>query len=249
EMLADWANHKYDAGFTVEQLQQTQPQDIYKNLLVLSERWCVGGRLEEYVREKLGTNPTVKKGIDLCAERFDTKLVPDDFEGESGVKIVDCVIRTGMKFLGREMTELERFVLLQIFDSSWKDHLLSMDHLKGSIGLRGFAEQDPKVAYKREGGNLFDDMFAGIREKVTDMIFKVRLTADTRMQSVYQVSTQVHEQLQGYDYLAQEMADQQAAARPEQKVAQITRDIPKVGRNDPCPCGSGKKYKKCCGRE
>ena len=124
----------------------------------------------------------------------------------------------------------------------------SMDHLKGSIGLRGFAEQDPKVAYKREGGNLFDDMFAGIREKVTDMIFKVRLTADTQMQSVYQVSGQVHEQLQGYDYLARDMADQQAAARPEQKVAQITRDIPKVGRNDPCPCGSGKKYKKCCGR-
>jgi preprotein translocase subunit SecA len=245
KMLADWANHKYDAEFTVEQLQQTQPPDIYKNLLELSERWCVGGRLEEYTREKLGTNPTVETAIDLCAKRFDTELRPDDFENKD---VTDCVVSTGMKFLGREMTELERFVLLQIFDSSWKDHLLSMDHLKGSIGLRGFAEQDPKVAYKREGGNLFEDMFAGIREKVTDMIFKVRLTADTQMQSVYQVSGQVHEQLQGYDYLAQDMADQQAAAHPEQKVAQITRDIPKVGRNDPCPCGSGKKYKKCCGR-
>ncbi|MCK5114537.1 MAG: SEC-C domain-containing protein, partial [Phycisphaerae bacterium] len=246
KMLADWANHKYDAGLTVEDLQQTQPPDIYKNLLELSEQWSAGGKLEQYVREKLGSNPTVAAGIELCASRFDTELTPEDFGDQD---VADCVIRTGMNFLGREMTELERFVLLQIFDSSWKDHLLSMDHLKGSIGLRGFAEQDPKVAYKREGGNLFDDMFASIREKVTDMIFKVRLTADTQMQSVYQVSGQVHEQLQGYDYLAQDMADQQAAAKPEQKVAQITREIAKVGRNDPCPCGSGKKYKKCCGKE
>ena len=147
------------------------------------------------------------------------------------------------------MTELERYVLLNIFDGSWKDHLLNMDHLKGSIGLRGFAEQDPKVAYKREGGRLFDEMFSGIREKVTDMIFKVRLRAGTQMESVYQVTDQVHEQLQGYDHLTQQMTAQQEQAALEQpKVETIRRDTEKVGRNDPCPCGSGKKYKKCCGR-
>jgi preprotein translocase subunit SecA len=138
-------------------------------------------------------------------------------------------------------------VLLQIFDFSWKDHLLAMDHLRGSIHLRGYAEQDPKVAFKREGGRLFEEMFANIREKVADMIFKVRLSAEARMKDVYQVSSMVHEQLQGYDHLARNMADQQAAAEP-QKVETIVRDIPKVGRNDPCPCGSGKKYKKCCGK-
>ncbi len=146
------------------------------------------------------------------------------------------------------MTELERFVLLQIYDSSWKDHLLGMDHLKGSIGLRGYAEQDPKVAYKHEGGKLFDDMFANIRDKVTEMIFKVKLAAGAEVQNVYQVSSQVHEQLQGYDHLSRDMADQQAAAAP-QKVKQIVREQIRVGRNDPCPCGSGKKFKKCCGKE
>jgi len=145
------------------------------------------------------------------------------------------------------MTELERFVLLQIYDSSWKDHLLAMDHLKSGIGLRGFAEQDPRVAYKREGAGLFDEMLRNVREKVTDMIFKVRLAAGEEMASVYEVSSMVHEQLQGYDHLARDMADQAAAAGP-QKVQTIRRDLPKVGRNDPCPCGSGKKYKKCCGK-
>ena len=144
------------------------------------------------------------------------------------------------------MTELERFVLLQIYDSSWKDHLLAMDHLKSGIGLRGFAEQDPKVAYKREGARLFQEMLAGVREKVTGMIFKVRLTAGAQMVNVYQISDMVHEKLSAYDQAAQTM-DQARQAGPLERTKPITRGVPKVGRNDPCPCGSGKKYKKCCG--
>ena len=146
------------------------------------------------------------------------------------------------------MTEVERFVLLQIYDTSWKDHLLGMDHLKSAIGLRSFAEQDPRVAYKTEGSRLFREMLSAVREKVTDMVFKVRLTAGAELSNVYEISGTVHEQLSGYDHLAQEMADRQAAAAPR-KIEQIIRNAPKVGRNDPCPCGSGKKFKKCCGRE
>ncbi|MCY2928453.1 MAG: SEC-C metal-binding domain-containing protein [Planctomycetota bacterium] len=157
------------------------------------------------------------------------------------------VIAAGREFLRREMTELERYILLQIYDSSWKDHLLAMDHLKSGIGLRGYAEQDPRVAYKREGSRQFREMLSGVQEKVTDMIFKVRLTAQTQMSSVYQISNMVHEQLSGYDHLARDMADQQAAAGP-QRVETIVREAPRVGRNDPCPCGSGKKYKKCHGK-
>jgi preprotein translocase subunit SecA len=123
-----------------------------------------------------------------------------------------------------------------------------MDNLKGSIHLRGYAEQDPKVAFKREGSRMFDDMLAGIRERVTDMIFKVRLASTAEMESVYQISNQVHEQLQGYDHLTQDMAAQQEAAA-QQVIKPIINDMQKVGRNAPCPCGSGKKYKKCCGQD
>jgi len=256
DSLAKWANHKYEAGLTGEQLQAMDIADVHKMLLGLSEQWFNGDKLHECIRRTVGDQPSVADAVKFAADRFHAELTDDTFfgEGENGqllpagqADVFERLVQIGRSFLRREMTELERFVLLQIFDSSWKDHLLGMDHLKGSIGLRGFAEQDPKVAYKREGSRMFDEMFSGIREKVADMIFKVRLTAGAQMESVYQVSGAVHEQLQGYDHLAQEMADQQAAAEPK-KVETIVRSEAKVGRNDPCPCGSGRKFKKCCGR-
>ena len=242
--LAEWAHRKYRADLTVEKLRAMSAREIYDHLVSLSERWHGDGRLEECVRGALGSAPEVPAAIEFARERFDTELSEDDFDGD----VVGPVMAAGRKFLRREMTELERFVLLQIYDSSWKDHLLAMDHLKSGIGLRSYAEQDPRVAYKREGARLFRGMFAGVRDKVTEMVFKVRLTAGTEMSSVYQISNVVHEQLQGYDHLARDMADQQAASDPR-RIETIKRNQPKVGRNDPCPCGSGKKYKRCCGRK
>jgi preprotein translocase subunit SecA len=89
-----------------------------------------------------------------------------------------------------------------------------MDHLRGGIGLRGFAERDPKVAFKLEGTKLFEEMIVGVREKVTDMVFKVRLRAGERMTSAYRVSQMVHEQLSGYDHLTQGI-DMAAASQPK----------------------------------
>jgi len=241
--LADWANRKYEAGIDKEEFRDAKGEDIFRRLVALSEEWLAGGRLEQYVRERIGSDPTADRGIALAAERFDTPLTPGDFNGD----VAGRVIHAGRRFLRREMTELERFILLQIYDVSWKDHLLAMDHLKSGIGLRGYAEQDPRVAYKREGSRQFREMLSGVQEKVTDMIFKVRLGGQMQMSSVYQISSMVHEQLSGYDHLARDMADQQAAAQPH-KIETIIRNLPRVGRNDPCPCGSGKKFKKCCGK-
>ena len=241
--LADWANRKFDAGLSGETLREMRPDEIRGRLIELSEAWCGGEQLEGLIRRELGTAPSMDAAIEMADTRFDTDLTAEDFDSDVMGKLVEV----GRHFLRREMTELERFVLLQIYDSSWKDHLLAMDHLKSGIGLRGYAEQDPRVAYKREGARLFQGMLSGVRDKITDMIFKVRLTAGAEMANVYEISGMVHEQLQGYDHLARDMADQQAAAAPR-KIETIIRDKPKVGRNDPCPCGSGKKYKKCCGK-
>ena len=241
--LVDWANRKYDAGLAVEDLRDKKPGEIRQRLVALSEGHFAGGLLEQRIREQLGAEPTPEAAEEFAAKQFDTQLPAEGLDGDAFGRLVDA----GREFLRREMTELERFVLLQIYDTSWKDHLLAMDHLKSGIGLRGFAEQDPRVAYKREGANLFQEMLTGVREKITDMIFKVRLTAGEEMASVYEVSNLVHEQLQGYDHLARDMADQAAATAP-MKAQTIRRDVPRVGRNDPCPCGSGKKYKKCCGK-
>jgi len=241
--LVTWANGKFQMGLTVDELQNARMEDIRARLLGESRRWLAEGGLEEVVRSGLGSAPQVKPAIEFARARFDTDIKASDLDGD----VIAKVIEAGRNFLRREMTELERFVLLQIYDTSWKDHLLGMDHLKSSIGLRSFAEQDPRVAYKREGSRLFQEMLAGVREKVTDIIFKVRPGAGMEMASVYQISSMVHEQLTGYDHLARDMADQAAAAQP-QRVATIVRDVPRVGRNDPCPCGSGKKFKRCCGK-
>ena len=241
--LAEWANRKFSAGIDSQEFRDAKPQDIHDRLVKLSAEWATGGRLEHDIRTAVGSSPSVERAVEFARQRFDTELKAEDFDGD----VTGVLLDAGRRFLRREMTELERYVLLQIYDSSWKDHLLAMDHLKSGIGLRGYAEQDPRVAYKRDGSRLFQEMLSGVREKITDMIFKVRLAGGAELASVYEISSMVHEQLSGYDHLARDMADQQAAAAPR-KIETIVRDTRKVGRNEPCPCGSGKKYKKCCGR-
>jgi preprotein translocase subunit SecA len=240
--LVAWANRKYDARLSVDDFRDRKVEEIKGRLLELSREWSDDGRLERAVEEGLGTARTVAAAIEFAENRFDTRLKAEDFDSD----IVGRLVEAGRAFLRREMTELERYVLLQIYDTAWIDHLLAMDHLKSGIGLRSYAEQDPRVAYKREGARLYQEMHAAVCDRVTDMIFKVRLTAGTELRSSYRINNVVHEQLAGYDRFTRE-ADQQAAAMP-QKVATIVREVPRVGRNDLCPCGSGKKYKKCCGK-
>jgi preprotein translocase subunit SecA len=164
--------------------------------------------------------------------------------------------RIAKAHLRRELTDLEQFVLIQIFDNTWKDHLYAMDMLKGSIGLQQFAEQDPRVLFKKEGYEFFQQMMISIRDKVTDLIFRARVMGQTQTRSNYRETAAVHESAGGYGVTENLAATASAVEtrRPsgegeEQPTATktIVREQPKVGRNDPCPCGSGKKYKKCCG--
>ena len=157
----------------------------------------------------------------------------------------DVLLASGRAMLRHELTQLERHVLLQILDHAWKDHLYSMDQLKDSVGLRGFAERDPRIEYKREGTYMFQRMTATIRDRVTDVAFKARLTSNAELRSVWQVQQAVHQEASGMDEEQRQAGLQQQGegARPQT----IKRSKPKVRPNDPCPCGSGKKYKKCCG--
>ncbi len=131
------------------------------------------------------------------------------------------------------MRDLENFILLQTVDTLWKDHLLNMDYLKEGIGLRGYGQQDPLVAYKREGHQMFQEMIARIKEET--------------LQKLYHIQIQREDQLQE---MRAEHEDQPMFFGPPEEPAQqqAVRKNAKVGRNDPCPCGSGKKYKKCHGR-
>jgi preprotein translocase subunit SecA len=113
--------------------------------------------------------------------------------------------------------------------------------------MRGWAEKDPKTEYKREGYRMFEEMLENIEERVTDIIFKVRLEAGARAQSIWNVSRTAHDEVGQFAMAEQQRAAAQAP-QGERRVKQIRLEQPKVGRNEPCPCGSGKKYKKCCGK-
>ena len=133
------------------------------------------------------------------------------------------------------MRHVEKVIMLQILDSFWKDHLLGMDHLKEGIGLRGYAQKNPLTEYKKEGFDLFSNMMASIKEETTKYLFKAEINQEV----------EAPEELVSKP---SKFVEHRGNSEPLEKSVTIRRDEDKVGRNDPCPCGSGKKYKKCHGQ-
>ncbi len=244
ERLAEWAKKKYNADFSVEQIANSKPKLLYKQLLELSENFN-NGELGRELTEKQDELNTAEL-VNWANERFGASLSEDELAGD-GPERKEKLLEAAREFLRSELSELEKYVLLQVYDSTWKDHLYSMDHLKDSIHFRAFAEKDPKTEYKREGFRMFNEMLETIEDRVTDIIFKVRLEAGARAQSVWNVSQTVHDEV-GQFAMAQRQRAAAQAPQGEERVKQIRLEQPKVGRNEPCTCGSGKKYKKCCGK-
>ncbi len=128
---------------------------------------------------------------------------------------------------------LQQRVMLQIVDNQWKDHLLSMDHLRDGIGLRGYAQQDPLREYQREGYDMFMDLIHRMQEEMVGTLFHLQVKPHQELPEEAQPAQQPMFFSHG---------GEGAAPQPQQ------RQQKKTGRNDPCPCGSGKKFKKCCGK-
>ncbi|KHK01124.1 preprotein translocase subunit SecA [Desulfovibrio sp. TomC] len=137
---------------------------------------------------------------------------------------------------GAHYKEVARYFLLDSLDRHWKEHLLSMDHLRDGIGLRGYGQKDPKQEYKREGFELFQQLIYSMRDAAIRSMSRVRIRAEVQEEEFQHKSDTANVQYSGPD----------ADAEPAKKEP-TRREAPKVGRNDPCPCGSGKKYKKCHG--
>jgi preprotein translocase subunit SecA len=136
------------------------------------------------------------------------------------------------------MSHIQRMVLLQMIDSSWKDHLYELDQLRKGIGFRAYAQKDPKIEYQKESFALFESMMKRIRDNTVEYIFKVRV--DIRPQGIMRPSGETR----GADSAPQQLKPDFSSLGAKQIKP---KDLNKIGRNDPCPCGSGKKYKKCCG--
>ena len=134
-----------------------------------------------------------------------------------------------------ELSRFKKFLLLQVLDHLWKDHLLAMDHLRQSVGLRGIAQKQPLQEYKRESFELFSTMLDKIRENTITTLHKVQVNIEEPKEPEPVI-------------LSRGDLEDAPEPEPQKQAATVKRDQPKVGRNDPCPCGSGKKYKQCHGR-
>jgi preprotein translocase subunit SecA len=147
------------------------------------------------------------------------------------------------------MRRIERFILLLKIDEKWKDHLYAMDHLRHAISLRGYGQIDPKVAYKQEGYQMFSELIRNLRSEVTELLLRVEVRKEDESRLGTNLDRAQYRKDDPTAAQAQAAAGNQAAAAQagSEPLKPIRNVAPKVGRNDPCPCGSGKKYKKCCG--
>jgi preprotein translocase subunit SecA len=219
--------------------------DYYINPKLHSSEWDLDA-LANWYRQKFGIKVDIKVSDAEPKEDIENLLISNAFKAYEEKETE----------IGKEqLRKIEQILMLDKVDTKWKDHLYAMDHLKSGIGLRGYAQIDPKIEYKREALIMFESMMSSIREEVTDLIFKLQVRPETisRYKDVWNADNFVYQDslnvLPEYPAPKRETRVEPAVANDqgEQKREPIRVGV-KVGRNQPCPCGSGRKYKQCCGR-
>jgi preprotein translocase subunit SecA len=197
--------------------------------------------------------------ISFMGLNFGLQLDAQTFNNQSAAQVKEKLTQELLaayenkeKLIGPELLRnLERMVFLQIIDSKWKDHLYAMDSLREGIGLRAYGQRDPLIEYKREAFEMFSQMISAIEEDAAQNIYKLEPVKSERFQGVFSSVPQEfsHPEVAKFEMAAREEPDSQIQAAPEKPPVHSTQSHqPKVGRNDPCPCGSNNKYKKCCGK-
>jgi preprotein translocase subunit SecA len=232
----------------------------------------LAGLLDEYVPrdshpdqwnlEGLKNRIFTSFGVDILAEGVEGRNLNRTELGDAVFEKLKLRYEAKEKLLGPEaMRHHERIIMLSVIDGQWKDHLLNMDHLREGIGLRGYGQHDPLVEYKRESFDMFEAMMQRFQEETVRYLYLMQVIereapasaeevaaaeAETRRRRAATSVDDLEEEFQRKKKRELEEA-RMAGSGDYQPVQQVIRSGAKVGRNDPCPCGSGKKYKKCCG--
>ena len=239
-----------------EEAFRTEPRQKLIDMLQEASRSSFPATPEEAIDKKLkevfegatrkADADDAKELADWARSTYQIDVTAEQLAGKPSNEVRQHLWNTYDAVYRPEMRRMERSLVLSQLDLSWKNHLYQMDHLKSGIGLVGYAQEDPKTAYKQEGMKEFKAMWEGVEDKVTDTVFRMEqseafeetiwLIGETRHESAPRLQAQA----------AQAMANQQQQAGGEVKVTETIRNRnEKVGRNEPCPCGSGKKYKNC----
>ena len=178
-------------------------------------------------------------GIDMLSYIKEHVSEPEKISEELVKKANAKYVEKETDIGSEEMRELERVVMLKVVDEKWMNHIDSMDELKNGIGLRAYGQQDPVVKYRIEGMDMFDEMISDIKVDVTKILMNIRQQGEAKRQETVKITGAALEAIHSVDGGSKIGTDVDRTIRNEG---------PKVGRNDPCPCGSGKKYKNCCGK-
>ena len=204
------------------------------------EEWD-NGYIMDMMAEDFLVEVTAKE-IDECRNQPDGDNKLGDMLAE---KLVAAYNSKEEVISSEKMRMLEKLLLLETIDRKWMDHLHAMDLLKEGIHLRGYAGQDPKIRYKVEGFEIFEEMWQTFEADVATLIMKISPVEHMELEEQVEIEDAVHDDFDSY---ASEANQRGATAGAPAAVPQFVNMMPKVGMNDPCPCGSGKKFKKCCGR-
>ena len=199
----------------------------------------VEGESEEINIESLNTEITNIFGIDMLDYIKENKTNSNAISEELKKRALDIYNKKEEEISSEQMRELERVVMLKVVDEKWMNHIDSMDELKNGIGLRAYGQKDPVVQYRLEGFDMFDEMVNDIKFDVTKILMHIRQQGEAKRQETVKITGAALEAIHSVDGGAKIGTDIDRTVR---------NDGPKVGRNDPCPCGSGKKYKNCCGK-
>ncbi len=218
----------------------TQSMEMFIPPQSLEEQWDIEG-----LEKSLHTDFTLQLPIAQWLEE-DSRLDEETLRARV-IELVQEDYQTRYADVGAQMREVERQIMLQVLDTQWKDHLANMDQLRQGIGLRAYAQKNPKQEYKRESFAMFEELLANIKYETIRFLSHIQVASDEDMRKL---EAQRRKEQEGREYqhaqsanLAQETGEEGApTAQPVQRLG------PKVGRNDPCPCGSGKKYKQCHGK-
>lgn len=205
----------------------------------VEEQWDLPG-LEKTLREEWQLE------VDLKAEVEKASSITDEDVVELVVKASDAHFAAKVERVGIEQfTPFMRMVLLQSIDSHWREHLAALDYLRQGIHLRGYAQKNPKQEYKREAFELFSQLLDVVKMEVTRVMMTVRIQTQEEVAQAAEAMEERAERVRNVTYTH---PNEDGSVSEEADVATAVAEVPKVGRNDPCPCGSGKKYKQCHGR-
>ena len=235
-----------DVSETITSLRQGVVSDIFRAHVPpesMEEQWDVPGLEKAYAAELQFAIP-LKSWLEADANLDDQALL------EKAVAEADRLYREKFALAPAEaLHQYERWVMLTSLDQHWREHLAALDHLRQGIHLRGYAQKNPKQEYKREAFELFASMLESVKLEVTRTLTAVQVSSETELAEAAAETAPAVENVKyqhaGYD---EALAADAAVAEEKAKERPFVREMGKIGRNDPCPCGSGKKYKQCHGK-